>query len=58
LEAQLPVLPTKNNNKLPSEANVSMIKLIHNIWIGLSTSCFITAAPIKVSPTATTFTVN
>lgn len=40
------------------EAKVSMIKLIHNIWIGFNTSCFRTPAPIKVITTATTLTVS
>jgi len=43
---------------LPSEASVSIIKLIQSIWIGLKISYLINAAPIKVSPTATTFTVS
>jgi len=41
-----------------NEANVSMIKLIHNIWIGFNTYCFNNAALISVVNTATTLTVS
>jgi len=39
-------------------AKVSIIRFIHNIWIGLSIYCLINAAPIKVMQTATTLTVS
>ena len=40
------------------EARVSIIRLIHNIWIGFMIACLIKAAPTKVIPTATMLTVN
>lgn len=40
------------------DANVSIIKLIHNIYMGVKTSCLMTAAPINVQNTATIFTVS
>jgi hypothetical protein len=40
------------------EANVSIIKLIHNNYTGVNISYLIIAAPINVAKTATTFTVN
>lgn len=39
-----------------SEARVSIMRLIHNIWIGFRIYCLMTAAPIKVVATATTLT--
>lgn len=39
------------------EAKVSMMRFIHNIWIGAKISCLIRAAPIIVEKTATTLTV-
>lgn len=40
------------------EANVSMMRLTHNIWMGVRIDCLRAAAPITVQNTATTFTVN
>jgi len=40
------------------EARASMIRLIHNIWIGVNISDLIVADPMIVIPTPTTFTVN
>ena len=40
------------------EARVSMIRLIHNIWIGFMMACLIKAAPMRVIPTATMLTVS
>ena len=40
------------------DANVSIIKFIHNIWIGFKISCLRRPAPIKVMQTATTLTVS
>lgn len=40
------------------DANVSIIKLIHNIWIGFKTYCFMRPAPSKVTKTATMLTVS
>ncbi len=40
------------------EANVSMIRLTHNIWIGLSGDYFKIAAPLNAITKATILTVN
>ena len=40
------------------DAKVSIIKFIHNIWIGAKTCCFIRLAPMRVVPTATMLIVN
>ena len=41
-----------------NEAKVSIIKFIHNIWIGAKTYCLMRLALIIVQTTATTFTVS
>ena len=41
-----------------SEARVSMIRLTHNIWIGLSGDYLKTAPPTKAITKATKLTVN
>lgn len=41
-----------------NDPKVSMIKLTHNIWIGLRISCLRRADPTSVIDTATTLTVN
>lgn len=40
------------------EAKVSIIRLIHNIWMGARTYCLMRLAPIIVEMTATMLTVN
>lgn len=40
------------------DARVSMMRLIHNIWIGLRIYCLRRPAPTNVIHTATTFTVS
>lgn len=40
------------------EARVSMMRFIHNIWIGFNIYCLMRPAPTKVMQTATTLTVS